>query len=181
MPIRTVECSICDAGISGYDFPERMAKLRRHYKRVHPAKFKKMMAKKQKNPYPLLIATLANPGNVVAGYLEKYPELKNDFKKALKLFKRIHGDNAVCNPVIIEDSDSKPHIEVAHGIIKNTTYDTGIIKGSKLADSVYFHPAGDKKFSVVNRPGIGTLSPDARVHRVRYNKSIINAEGMMDG
>ena len=39
-PVRTVRCSICGKGISGYDFPERMGKLRHHYKRSHPAEFR---------------------------------------------------------------------------------------------------------------------------------------------
>lgn len=187
MPVRTVRCSKCGARISGYDYPERMAKLRRHYKKYHPIKFKKMIEKaqgaKRKNPYPLLIANLANPDSqsVVTKYLKKYPHLKSDLKREIELFTRIHGKNAKIKPVVINDAESKPHIEVTHGIIKETVYDTGIIKGSKLADAIYFHPAGDKKFSKVNRPGIGTLSNGGKVHRIRYNRSIMNPEGMMDG
>lgn len=40
MPVRTVHCSVCGKGISGYDFPERMKKIRKHYKEAHPRKFK---------------------------------------------------------------------------------------------------------------------------------------------
>ena len=36
MPRKTVHCRVCGAPISGYDFEERMARLRRHYKRHHP-------------------------------------------------------------------------------------------------------------------------------------------------
>lgn len=40
MPIKQVHCKQCGAGISGYDFSERMAKLRRHYASKHPRKWK---------------------------------------------------------------------------------------------------------------------------------------------
>ena len=40
MPERTIHCSICGARIRGYDFPERMAKLRRHYRAKHPRMFR---------------------------------------------------------------------------------------------------------------------------------------------
>lgn len=36
MPTRTVHCSICGKAISGYDFSERMDKLRRHRTKEHP-------------------------------------------------------------------------------------------------------------------------------------------------
>jgi len=41
MPTRTIHCSICRKAISGYDFPERMKKLRHHYKISHPTEFRK--------------------------------------------------------------------------------------------------------------------------------------------
>ena len=40
MPYRLVHCRICNAGIGGEDFPQRMAKLRRHYAEKHPRKWK---------------------------------------------------------------------------------------------------------------------------------------------
>ncbi len=36
MPTRTIHCSLCKKSIQGYDFPERMDKLRRHRKKHHP-------------------------------------------------------------------------------------------------------------------------------------------------
>lgn len=40
-PVRTIHCKRCGAAISGYDFAERMRKLRRHYKEKHLRTFKK--------------------------------------------------------------------------------------------------------------------------------------------
>lgn len=40
MPMMTIKCRTCGAAISGENFPQRMAKLRRHYKAKHPKKFK---------------------------------------------------------------------------------------------------------------------------------------------
>jgi len=40
MPMLTIHCRTCGAAISGYDFPERMAKLRRHYASKHPKKWR---------------------------------------------------------------------------------------------------------------------------------------------
>ncbi len=40
MPDRTIHCKVCNRPITGYDFAERMAKLRRHYKKYHPSRFK---------------------------------------------------------------------------------------------------------------------------------------------
>jgi len=37
---RTVYCRTCGAAISGANFPQRMAKLRSHYKRAHPKKWR---------------------------------------------------------------------------------------------------------------------------------------------
>lgn len=45
MPEQTVHCSICGKPIRGYDFPKRMAKLRRHYKKMHPKEFRDMVKK----------------------------------------------------------------------------------------------------------------------------------------
>lgn len=45
MPTKTIHCSICNKAISGYDFPERMSKLRRHRKKVHPLAFRKSVEK----------------------------------------------------------------------------------------------------------------------------------------
>ena len=45
MPVKTVHCSKCGKAISGYDFPARMAKTRRHYAKHHPAAFKKSIKK----------------------------------------------------------------------------------------------------------------------------------------
>lgn len=39
-PFKTVHCRVCGAGIGGEDFPQRMAKLRRHYAAKHPRKWK---------------------------------------------------------------------------------------------------------------------------------------------
>lgn len=45
MPDRTIHCSVCNAPISGYDFPERMKKLREHRQKYHPAAFAKSVKK----------------------------------------------------------------------------------------------------------------------------------------
>lgn len=45
MPMKTVHCSICDAPIRGSTFNARMTKLRRHYKRQHPAAWKRSTRK----------------------------------------------------------------------------------------------------------------------------------------
>jgi len=45
VPKKTVHCRVCGAPITGYDFPERMAKLRRHYKRKHPKLWRKSVEK----------------------------------------------------------------------------------------------------------------------------------------
>jgi len=45
MPEKTVYCRVCGKGIRGYDFEERMEKLRRHYKREHPRKWRESVAK----------------------------------------------------------------------------------------------------------------------------------------
>jgi len=45
VPAQTVKCKLCGGRITGYDFPERMAKLRRHYKRRHPAAFRRSIRK----------------------------------------------------------------------------------------------------------------------------------------
>lgn len=45
MPVKTVHCRVCGAPIRGYDFEERMAKLRRHYKRHHPRLWRKSIEK----------------------------------------------------------------------------------------------------------------------------------------
>lgn len=45
MPDKTVHCSICGKAVSGYDFPERMAKLRRHRKKYHPKAFRESIRK----------------------------------------------------------------------------------------------------------------------------------------
>jgi hypothetical protein len=41
MPTRTIHCSRCGKAISGYDFAERMSKLRRHYKEKHIGVFRR--------------------------------------------------------------------------------------------------------------------------------------------
>jgi len=41
MPTKTIHCKICKKAIRGYDFSERMTKLRRHYKSKHPQEFRK--------------------------------------------------------------------------------------------------------------------------------------------
>ncbi|MHA1757962.1 MAG: hypothetical protein ACTSVV_14405 [Promethearchaeota archaeon] len=48
MPVRTIHCSICGKAIKGYNFQERMSKLRRHYKKYHPKKFKEWYKKRGK-------------------------------------------------------------------------------------------------------------------------------------
>jgi len=45
MPKKTVHCRLCGKAISGYDFPERMTKLRRHRKRSHPKAHRKSIKK----------------------------------------------------------------------------------------------------------------------------------------
>lgn len=45
MPTMTIHCKLCGKGISGYDFAERMAKLRRHRAKYHPAAFWKSVNK----------------------------------------------------------------------------------------------------------------------------------------
>lgn len=41
MPDKTIHCSKCGKAITGWDFAERMSKLRRHYKKSHPVLFKR--------------------------------------------------------------------------------------------------------------------------------------------
>ena len=41
MPYREVHCKQCGAAIGGETFPQRMAKLRRHYADKHPRIWKK--------------------------------------------------------------------------------------------------------------------------------------------
>ena len=45
MPYRVVHCRVCGAAIGGENFPQRMAKLRRHYKARHPRKWKESVRK----------------------------------------------------------------------------------------------------------------------------------------
>ena len=45
MPVKTIHCRLCGHAISGYDFPERMTKLRRHRKAKHPAAHKRSIKK----------------------------------------------------------------------------------------------------------------------------------------
>lgn len=45
MPKTTVHCSICGYAVSGYNFQERMEKLRRHRKKKHPKAHKKSVKK----------------------------------------------------------------------------------------------------------------------------------------
>lgn len=73
MPSKTVHCKTCGAAISGYTFKERMAKLRRHYKKHHPAKFRKAIKK--------AIATKLGKNPTIAGAV---------LDKAKKLFKDFH-------------------------------------------------------------------------------------------
>jgi len=40
VPYKVVHCQVCKQGIGGQDFPERMAKIRSHYKKKHPKKWK---------------------------------------------------------------------------------------------------------------------------------------------
>jgi len=61
MPVRTIHCKLCREAISGYDFPERMRKLRSHRKEHHPEAFKKSIKRgiktKEGNPgigFPLI-------------------------------------------------------------------------------------------------------------------------------
>ena len=44
-PAKVVHCRVCNARISGDDFPGRMAKLRRHYKKHHPEAWKRSIKK----------------------------------------------------------------------------------------------------------------------------------------
>jgi hypothetical protein len=48
MPEKTVHCSICGKAIRGFDFQERMAKLRRHRKKKHPEAHRKSVKKMMK-------------------------------------------------------------------------------------------------------------------------------------
>jgi hypothetical protein len=52
MPSLTVHCSICGKAVSGYNFEERMSKLRRHRKNYHPSAHRrstrKMIATKRR-------------------------------------------------------------------------------------------------------------------------------------
>jgi hypothetical protein len=73
MPNKTVHCKTCGAAISGSTFEERMAKLRRHYKKHHPAKFRKAIKK--------AIATKLGKNPAIAGAV---------LGKAKKLFKDFH-------------------------------------------------------------------------------------------
>jgi len=43
--MKTIHCSVCGKPIRGYTFEERMAKLRRHYKKSHPRKFREWIRK----------------------------------------------------------------------------------------------------------------------------------------
>jgi len=45
MPVKTIHCRKCGAAIRGENFPQRMAKLRRHYKREHPEAWKRSIRK----------------------------------------------------------------------------------------------------------------------------------------
>jgi len=45
MPSRTVHCSICGKSVSGYNFEQRMSKLRRHRKKYHPTAHRKSVKK----------------------------------------------------------------------------------------------------------------------------------------
>jgi len=45
MPMKTVHCSICGKAISGVDFGERMKKLRKHRKKMHPTAHKRSVKK----------------------------------------------------------------------------------------------------------------------------------------
>lgn len=45
MPERTVHCRICGKSVSGFDFAERMAKLRSHRKTEHPILHKRSIRK----------------------------------------------------------------------------------------------------------------------------------------
>lgn len=45
MPMRTVHCHLCGKAIRGYDFAERMKKLRHHRKQKHPSAHKRSVAK----------------------------------------------------------------------------------------------------------------------------------------
>lgn len=47
MPTKTIHCRICGKSISGYDFAERMKKLRRHRKEKHPGAHKASVKKSQ--------------------------------------------------------------------------------------------------------------------------------------
>lgn len=52
MPVKTVHCSICNKAVSGYDFFERMSKLRRHRKQAHPKTHRKSYKKRKLDPVP---------------------------------------------------------------------------------------------------------------------------------
>lgn len=45
MPMKTIHCSLCGKAIKGDNFPERMAKLRRHRKKEHPKAHRKSVKK----------------------------------------------------------------------------------------------------------------------------------------
>lgn len=45
MPMQTVHCSICGKAIKGYDFKERMDKLRHHRKLKHPSAHRQSIKK----------------------------------------------------------------------------------------------------------------------------------------
>lgn len=148
MPVQTIKCSICDARISGYDMPERMGKLRRHYKRMHPAKFRQMIKKSIatkrekgiiKNPYPLLIATLANPG-----------QYKN-IPEAVKCFRESHGDNA---EVRFETANiqglAEGSVWIYQGTVKYLIYNSGKVERTTKGADDWEHTVGDGVKEVVN-------------------------------
>lgn len=68
--MRTVRCSRCGKAIKGYDFKERMGKLRRHYKKYHPRVFKAWFIKKKKGMKRLEPA-----------WVRKYARLKGSYNK----------------------------------------------------------------------------------------------------
>jgi hypothetical protein len=69
MPEKTIHCSLCGQAITGYDFPERMDKLRKHRKMKHPKAHKQSVKKsaatkrKKRKLDPLKTRTglIANP------------------------------------------------------------------------------------------------------------------------
>lgn len=71
MPAKTVHCSICGQAVTGYDFKERMDKLRKHRKQKHPGAHKKSVKKALKtrkqlvaNPQVLSFRDIKVPGTV---------------------------------------------------------------------------------------------------------------------